>query len=58
MVLQNTIPRPLPRRIVRMLLLLAALAGATTGGCNTTEGFGKDVKATGRSIENAASDAK
>ena len=38
-------------RALTILLLLASLAAA---GCNTTEGFGKDVQAGGRKIENAA----
>ena len=36
-------------------LALAAFALAL-GGCNTVEGVGKDVKATGQGIENAAKD--
>lgn len=37
-----------------MLLMLIALAAA---GCNTTEGFGQDVEATGEAIEDTAEDA-
>lgn len=37
-----------------MLLMLTALAAA---GCNTTEGFGQDVEATGEAIEDTAEDA-
>jgi predicted small secreted protein len=38
-------------------VLLAAMMVAVTG-CNTVEGAGKDVKATGQAVENAAKDAK
>lgn len=31
---------------------------ALLGACNTTEGFGRDIKSAGQGIENAASDAK
>lgn len=31
---------------------------ALTAGCNTIEGAGKDVKATGQAVENAADKAK
>ena len=36
--------------------LLAALSLIGLTGCNTTEGFGKDVQATGDYIEEKASD--
>ncbi|MGE5103866.1 MAG: entericidin A/B family lipoprotein [Betaproteobacteria bacterium] len=39
------------------LLSLAGLALVVTG-CNTVEGVGKDVKATGNAIEKAADKAK
>ncbi len=32
--------------------------GAALSGCNTTEGVGKDIKAAGNGIENAADKAK
>ena len=38
--------------------LLAAALLATLCGCNTVEGAGKDVKATGQAVENAADKAK
>jgi entericidin B len=38
-------------------LVLVGFALATAG-CNTVEGVGKDVKATGQGIENAADKAK
>ncbi len=46
--------------MLKKLAALAALAGmvVAVGGCNTVEGAGKDVKATGQAIENAADKAK
>ncbi len=43
-------------RIIRALVCVAALAsfGAAVVGCNTTEGFGKDVEAGGRKIKDSA----
>ena len=38
--------------------LLAAAFLATLAGCNTVEGAGKDVKATGAAVEKAADNAK
>jgi predicted small secreted protein len=38
--------------------LLAAALLATLCGCNTVEGAGKDVKATGQAVENAADKSK
>jgi predicted small secreted protein len=38
-------------------LVVAALL-ATLAGCNTVEGAGKDVKATGNAVERAADSAK
>jgi len=42
------------------LLALAVLAGfvVSVTACNTVEGAGKDVKATGQAIENAADKRK
>ena len=42
------------------LVALVALAGLTVGlaACNTVEGVGKDVKATGGAVEKAADQAK
>jgi predicted small secreted protein len=39
-----------------MKKLIAAILGAAflLGGCNTMEGFGKDVQSGGKKIENAA----
>ena len=36
---------------VLMLLLLAALVGCVSIGCNTYRGFGKDVSDTGDAIQ-------
>lgn len=44
-----------------MKTLLLALLGAgvlLVAGCNTVEGFGQDVKATGGAVEKAADKAK
>lgn len=41
-----------------LYLILIALGAFTAAGCNTTEGFGQDVEATGDAIEDAAEDAK
>lgn len=40
------------------LFLLALLAAFALSGCNTVEGFGKDVKKAGGELEEAAGDAK
>ncbi len=43
----------------RILAMTAALALAVVvTGCNTIEGVGKDVKATGAAVEKAASKSK
>jgi predicted small secreted protein len=45
--------------MTRLLALLAACAIASMlTACNTVEGAGKDVKATGQAVENAADKAK
>jgi entericidin B len=44
-----------------MKTLLIALLGVfaiSLSACNTIEGAGKDVKATGQAVENVANDAK
>ena len=45
---------------MRKIIALLALAGLglVVTGCNTVEGVGKDVKATGNAIEKAADKAK
>lgn len=40
------------------LFLLALMAAFALSGCNTVEGFGKDVKKAGGELEEAASDEK
>jgi predicted small secreted protein len=46
--------------MLKRIAAVAALAGfvMAAGGCNTIEGAGKDVKATGQAIEKAAGSAK
>jgi predicted small secreted protein len=44
-----------------MKAILLALIGCSVlalSACNTVEGAGKDVKATGQAVENAAKDSK
>jgi len=41
-----------------MLIALLGLAVMSLTACNTVEGAGKDVKATGQAVENAAKDSK
>jgi entericidin B len=41
-----------------VLIALLGLAVVSMSACNTIEGAGKDVKATGQAVENAAKDAK
>ena len=42
----------------RLIALLVAASVALLAGCNTVEGAGRDVKATGQAVENAADKAK
>mgnify|MGYP005816214963 CR=1 FL=1 len=44
-------------KMLTILVLLAASAMILMA-CNTVEGFGQDVKATGRAVERTADDAK
>jgi predicted small secreted protein len=46
--------------MLKKLAALAVVAGIVAGvsACNTVEGAGKDVKATGQAIENTADKAK
>ncbi len=39
-------------------IALVSLCVISLSACNTVEGAGKDVKATGQAVENAAKDAK
>jgi len=41
-----------------ILLALIGFSVLTLSACNTVQGAGKDVKATGQAVENAAQDAK
>jgi predicted small secreted protein len=41
-----------------MLGLFLACSGLAMTGCNTTEGAGKDIEATGDAIKDAARDVK
>ena len=41
-----------------LLIALLGLSVLSLSACNTVEGAGKDVKATGQAIENTAKDAK
>jgi predicted small secreted protein len=47
-------------RIIMKTTIAAVFAAllVLTAGCNTIEGAGKDVKATGQAVENAADKAK
>ena len=46
--------------MIKKAVAMFALAGLTLGlvACNTVEGVGKDVKATGSAVEKAADQAK
>jgi predicted small secreted protein len=46
--------------MLKQIAALAVLAGCliAAAGCNTIEGAGRDVKATGQAIEKAAGSAK
>ena len=41
-----------------LAIALLGLSVLTLSACNTMAGAGKDVKATGQAVENAAKDAK
>lgn len=44
---------------MRMLLVLfAAAAAIAVSACNTVEGAGKDIKATGQAVQDTAQDSK
>ncbi|MGZ6015595.1 MAG: entericidin A/B family lipoprotein [Phenylobacterium sp.] len=44
---------------MRKIIVLAMMAASMTiAACNTVEGAGKDVSATGKAITNTADDAK
>ncbi len=41
-----------------LAIVLLGMSVITLSACNTVEGAGKDVKATGQAVENAAKDSK
>ena len=41
-----------------LLIALLGMSVLSLTACNTVEGAGKDVKATGQAVENAAKDSK
>jgi entericidin B len=41
-----------------LIALISAIALGALAGCNTIEGAGQDVKATGQAVEKAANQAK
>jgi len=41
-----------------LMLALLGFSVLSLSACNTVEGAGKDVKATGQAVENTAKDAK
>lgn len=41
-----------------LAIALLGMSVLTLSACNTVEGAGKDVKATGQAVESAAKDAK
>jgi len=42
----------------KLVFAMLGICVVTLSACNTVEGAGKDVKATGSAVENAAKDAK
>lgn len=48
------------RSLIKILAISAyvMVSALSLGACNTTEGFGKDVKETGKDIEQKAKDNK
>ncbi len=54
----NTVSNTWTDRLVLLAALCSALAAPLAlSGCNTTEGVGKDVSATGDALSDAAEDA-
>ena len=54
---ENVVTSMKPRTRLFGILLLGG-AGATLSGCNTGEGFGKDVESVGEDIQDEAQEAK
>ena len=46
------------QRLIALAMAASFASLALLAGCNTVEGAGKDVKATGKAIEKTADDAK
>jgi predicted small secreted protein len=46
------------KTLTMLIAVAAAVSVAALTGCNTVAGAGKDVKATGQAVENAADSAK
>jgi len=46
------------KNLRKLLLCVAPIAAFSLVGCNTIEGFGKDLKVVGNKIERKASDEK
>ncbi len=46
------------KTLTMLIAVAAAVSLAALAGCNTVEGAGKDVKATGAAVEKAADNAK
>lgn len=42
----------------KLIILAVAAAALTTAACNTVAGVGKDTKAAGQAVEDAAKDGK
>ncbi len=42
----------------KLLIFFAAAAAIAVSACNTVEGAGKDIKATGQAVQDTAQDSK
>jgi predicted small secreted protein len=54
---ENVVTSMKPWTLLFGILLLGSV-GATLSGCNTSEGFGKDVENVGEDIQDEAQEAK
>jgi predicted small secreted protein len=54
---ENVVTSMNPWALLFGILLLGSV-GATLSGCNTSEGFGKDVESVGEDIQDEAQEAK
>ena len=53
--------RPIPTKepkVKSIAIVILGMFALSLSACNTVEGAGKDVKATGDAVENSAKDAK